>query len=65
LWSYQSIAVDQLVHPGVIVEETSRVLTEAAIMRKRDSVHCLKESVIVGRLILGGIGLAFLRIEKG
>jgi DNA-directed RNA polymerase beta' subunit len=33
-------------------QETTRVLTEAAIMGKRDGLRGLKENVIVGRLIL-------------
>ncbi|UCH54099.1 MAG: DNA-directed RNA polymerase subunit beta', partial [Pseudomonadota bacterium] len=39
-------------------QETTRVLTEAAITGKRDSLRGLKENVIVGRLIPGGTGLA-------
>jgi DNA-directed RNA polymerase subunit beta' len=45
-------------------QETTRVLTEAAIMGKRDSLRGLKENVIVGRLIPGGTGLAFHRAKK-
>jgi DNA-directed RNA polymerase subunit beta' len=40
------------------------VLTEAAIMGKRDGLRGLKENVIVGRLIPGGTGLAFHRARK-
>jgi DNA-directed RNA polymerase subunit beta' len=39
-------------------QETTRVLTEAAITGKRDLLRGLKENVIVGRLIPGGTGLA-------
>ena len=39
-------------------QETTRVLTEAAIMGKRDDLRGLKENVIVGRLIPAGTGLA-------
>jgi DNA-directed RNA polymerase subunit beta' len=35
------------------------VLTEAAIMGKRDELRGLKENVIVGRLIPAGTGLAY------
>ena len=35
-------------------QETTRVLTEAAIMGKRDDLRGLKENVIVGRLIPSG-----------
>jgi len=40
-------------------QETTRVLTEAAIMGKRDELRGLKENVIVGRLIPAGSGLAY------
>ena len=40
-------------------QETTRVLTEAAIMGKRDELRGLKENVIVGRLIPAGTGMAF------
>jgi DNA-directed RNA polymerase subunit beta' len=39
-------------------QETTRVLTEAAITGKLDQLRGLKENVIVGRLIPGGTGLA-------
>ncbi len=45
-------------------QETTRVLTEAAIMGKKDSLRGLKENVIVGRLIPAGTGLAFHRARK-
>jgi len=45
-------------------QETTCVLTEAAIMGKRDGLRGLKENVIVGRLIPGGTGLAFHRARK-
>ena len=35
------------------------MLTEAAILGKRDSLRGLKENVIVGRLIPAGTGLAY------
>ena len=40
-------------------QETTRVLTEAAILGKRDELRGLKENVIVGRLIPAGSGLAY------
>jgi len=40
-------------------QETTRVLTEAAIMGKKDDLRGLKENVIVGRLIPAGTGLAY------
>jgi DNA-directed RNA polymerase subunit beta' len=45
-------------------QETTRVLTEAAIMGKRDELRGLKENVIVGRLIPAGTGLAHHRARK-
>jgi len=40
-------------------QETTRVLTEAAVRGSSDSLRGLKENVIVGRLIPAGTGLAF------
>ncbi|MDO9310446.1 MAG: DNA-directed RNA polymerase subunit beta', partial [Nitrosomonas sp.] len=40
-------------------QETTRVLTEAAIMGKKDDLRGLKENVIVGRLVPAGTGLSF------
>jgi DNA-directed RNA polymerase subunit beta' len=45
-------------------QETTRVLTEAAIMGKRDTLRGLKENVIVGRLIPAGTGMAFHKARK-
>jgi DNA-directed RNA polymerase subunit beta' len=45
-------------------QETTRVLTEAAIMGKRDELRGLKENVIVGRLIPAGTGMAFHAARK-
>jgi DNA-directed RNA polymerase subunit beta' len=45
-------------------QETTRVLTEAAIMGKRDELRGLKENVIVGRLIPAGTGLAYHNTRK-
>jgi DNA-directed RNA polymerase subunit beta' len=45
-------------------QETTRVLTEAAIMGKRDELRGLKENVIVGRLIPAGTGLAYHKARK-
>ena len=39
-------------------QETTRVLTEAAVTSKKDSLKGLKENVIVGRLIPAGTGFA-------
>jgi DNA-directed RNA polymerase subunit beta' len=40
-------------------QETTRVLTEAAVRGSSDSLRGLKENVIVGRLIPAGTGLAY------
>ncbi|RMG52940.1 MAG: DNA-directed RNA polymerase subunit beta', partial [Gammaproteobacteria bacterium] len=40
-------------------QETTRVLTEAAVRGARDDLRGLKENVIVGRLIPAGTGLAY------
>ncbi len=40
-------------------QETTRVLTEAAVRGSKDSLRGLKENVIVGRLIPAGTGLAY------
>jgi len=40
-------------------QETTRVLTEAAVTGKRDYLRGLKENVIVGRLIPAGTGLTY------
>ena len=40
-------------------QETTRVLTEAAVTGKRDHLRGLKENVVVGRLIPAGTGLAY------
>ncbi len=45
-------------------QETTRVLTEAAIMGKKDELRGLKENVIVGRIIPAGTGLAFHKAQK-
>ena len=40
-------------------QETTRVLTEAAVLGSSDELRGLKENVIVGRLIPAGTGLAY------
>jgi len=45
-------------------QETTRVLTEAAVYGKVDRLHGLKENVIVGRLIPAGTGAAIARMKK-
>ena len=45
-------------------QETTRVLTEAAIMGKKDDLRGLKENVIVGRLIPAGTGMAYHKARR-
>jgi len=45
-------------------QETTRVLTEAAVTGKRDRLRGLKENVVVGRLIPAGTGLAYHEERK-
>ena len=45
-------------------QETTRVLTEAAIRGKKDTLEGLKENIIIGGLIPAGTGLAFADVEK-
>jgi DNA-directed RNA polymerase subunit beta' len=45
-------------------QETTRVLTEAAINGKVDHLRGLKENVIMGRLIPAGTGMAYYRRVK-
>jgi DNA-directed RNA polymerase subunit beta' len=45
-------------------QETTRVLTEAAVRGLRDPLNGLKENVIVGRLIPAGTGLAHHKARK-
>ena len=45
-------------------QETTRVLTEAAVQGKRDQLIGLKENVIVGRLIPAGTGRSATQIHR-
>lgn len=45
-------------------QETTRVLTEAAVSGKRDELRGLKENVIVGRLIPAGTGFAYHMMRR-
>src|SRR5690606_10988699 len=45
-------------------QETTRVLSEAAIMGKRDELRGLKENVIVGRLFPAGTGMAYHEVRR-
>ena len=45
-------------------QETTRVLTEAAVTGKQDFLRGLKENVVVGRLIPAGTGLTYHKERK-
>jgi DNA-directed RNA polymerase subunit beta' len=45
-------------------QETTRVLTEAAVLGKVDPLEGLKENIIVGRLIPAGTGAMVNRIRQ-
>ena len=45
-------------------QETTRVLTEASIKGKTDTLEGLKENVIVGRLVPAGTGLTKIKWDK-
>ena len=45
-------------------QETTRVLTDAAVNGKADTLEGLKENVIVGRLIPAGTGAAMNRLRE-
>jgi DNA-directed RNA polymerase subunit beta' len=45
-------------------QETTRVLTDAAVAGKTDELEGLKENVIVGRLIPAGTGGHLRRLQR-
>jgi len=45
-------------------QETTRVLTEAAVSGRTDALQGLKENVIVGRLIPAGTGSVIARLRE-
>lgn len=53
-----SLATDSFISAASF-QETTRVLTEAAVRGAKDDLRGLKENVIVGRLIPAGTGLAY------
>jgi DNA-directed RNA polymerase subunit beta' len=58
-----SLATDSFISAASF-QETTRVLTEAAVTGKRDFLRGLKENVVVGRLIPAGTGLAYHEARK-
>ena len=53
-----SLATDSFISAASF-QETTRVLTEAAVTGKKDQLRGLKENVVVGRLIPAGTGMEF------
>ena len=53
----QGVAGDRVVLVGGVFQETTRVLTQAAIEGKYDPLLGLKENVIIGKLIPAGTGM--------
>ncbi len=53
-----SLATDSFISAASF-QETTRVLTEAAVTGKKDHLRGLKENVVVGRLIPAGTGMEF------
>ncbi|HKY69408.1 MAG TPA: DNA-directed RNA polymerase subunit beta', partial [Gammaproteobacteria bacterium] len=58
-----SLATDSFISAASF-QETTRVLTDAAVKGKKDELRGLKENVIVGRLIPAGTGLAYHESRK-
>ena len=58
-----SLATDSFISAASF-QETTRVLTEAAVTGKSDFLRGLKENVVVGRLIPAGTGLAYHEARK-
>ncbi len=58
-----SLATDSFLSAASF-QETSRVLTEAAIKNKCDPLYGLKENVIIGKMISAGTGLACYRDKE-
>ncbi len=58
-----SLATDSFLSAASF-QETSRVLTEAAIKNKRDPLYGLKENVIIGKMISAGTGLQCYRDKE-
>ena len=53
-----------LCYTAASFQETSRVLTEAAIKNKCDPLYGLKENVIIGKMISAGTGLQLYREKE-
>ena len=53
-----SLATDSFISAASF-QETTRVLTEAAVTGRSDNLRGLKENVVVGRLVPAGTGLSY------
>ncbi len=60
-WHHEGVARDGVVAVGRVFQETTRVLTQAAMEGKSDPLVGLKENVIIGQLIPAGTGLSKYR----
>ena len=58
-----SLATDSFISAASF-QETTKILTDAAVNSRKDMLRGLKENVIVGRLIPAGTGLAHQRKMK-
>ena len=61
---HQGLAADASFISAASFQETTRVLTDAAVNGKIDTLEGLKENVIVGRLIPAGTGGVLRRLRK-
>ena len=53
-----------IIYFSSLFQETTRVLTDASIKGKTDTLDGLKENVIVGRLVPAGTGLTKIEWDK-
>ena len=60
-WYHKSIITNKFFYFCCIIQETTRVLTDASIKGKTDTLEGLKENVIVGRLVPAGTGLTKIK----
>ncbi len=63
-WYYKGISCNKSFLSAASFQETTKVLTEAAIKGKIDHLIGLKENVIIGKLIPAGTGMKRYRNIK-
>jgi DNA-directed RNA polymerase subunit beta' len=61
---HQGVAADPSFISAASFQETTKVLTEAAVAGKVDTLQGLKENVIVGRLVPAGTGGTMTQIRR-